>query len=320
MMSETELRPRDRDELIVLLGDAGRERRRLTLIDLTALDEILAYEPDDMTIRVETGIALAEVQSKLAEHRQWLPIDPIAINSLTIGDIVNYDLSGPRRYGHGTLRDHVIGITIILADGRLVRSGGSVVKNVAGFDLMRLFVGARGCLGIVVDVTFRLRPLPDAEIFLMQHVHDLAEAEIILEQISRAPIGPVILDMYNLDTKEHAIVLGFAGSSEDVAYQRGHAEQLGFMTECDLSYEKTFRETTPTEKIQFRSLLPSRLCETIATLDSVAYVARAGNGIIMYRGTKTSPIENSESPLMRRTRELFDPHSLLPNANQWRIE
>src|SRR5215210_8611711 len=100
---------------------------------------ILDYHPEDMTVTTEAGLLLSDLQSRLSEHGQWLPIDPPFPERTTIGELISQNLSGPRRYAFGTIREHLLGLTVQLADGRVVKSGGKVVKNVAGYDLHKLF-------------------------------------------------------------------------------------------------------------------------------------------------------------------------------------
>src|SRR6185503_18282450 len=112
---------------------------------------------------VEAGITLAALQQKLSERGQWVPVDPPHADTLTIGALLAQNSSGPRRFGYGTIRDHLLGIKVVLADGRVIKAGGKVVKNVAGYDLCKLFVGSRGTLGAIVEATFKVLPKPETE-------------------------------------------------------------------------------------------------------------------------------------------------------------
>jgi glycolate oxidase FAD binding subunit len=117
----------------------------------------MQYEPEDLTITVGAGSSFADVSVTLAEHGQECPLDP-RDPAATIGGIVASGLSGPRRLRYGPLRDHVLEIRFVTADGRLVKGGGPTVKNVTGYDLVRLFVGSLGTLGVLTQVTLRCRP------------------------------------------------------------------------------------------------------------------------------------------------------------------
>jgi glycolate oxidase FAD binding subunit len=132
------------------------------VLGLRRLDRVLEHEPADLTATAEAGITVDLLQAALGARGQWLPLDPPAPAETTLGGVLAANLSGPRRHGYGTARDHVIGIRVVTADGQLVRAGGKVVKNVAGYDLAKLYIGSRGTLGIVVDATLKLRPCPEA--------------------------------------------------------------------------------------------------------------------------------------------------------------
>ena len=124
------------------------------------LDRILEHQPGDLTCIVEAGLRLSALNARLAEHGQTLALDPPG--DPTIGACLAGDLSGPRRHRYGTMRDLVLGVTVVLADGTIASSGGKVVKNVAGYDLGKLFCGSRGRLGLVARLALRLQPRPAA--------------------------------------------------------------------------------------------------------------------------------------------------------------
>jgi glycolate dehydrogenase FAD-binding subunit len=133
------------------------------LLRLEHLASVIDHQPGDMTVTAAAGCTLAALQRVLGRHRQWLPIDPPAPSATTVGGLIAANLSGPLRGSQGTVRDLLIGLEVVAADGTLVRGGGRVVKNVAGFDLPKLHVGALGSLGVVVSATFKVRPQPAAE-------------------------------------------------------------------------------------------------------------------------------------------------------------
>ena len=149
-------------ELAKILAGANSRKEKIESVNLAALNRVLEHTPEDMTVTVETGITLAELQRQAGKCRQWLAIDPPHPEKATIAAIINANTSGPRRFGCGTIRDYLLGVTVVLADGTIIHSGGKVVKNVAGYDLMKLFIGGQGTVGVVVEATFKLRPLPEA--------------------------------------------------------------------------------------------------------------------------------------------------------------
>ena len=132
------------------------------LLSTRRLDALEAHRHGDLTATVQAGAALADVNAALAAHRQWLPLDAPCADRATIGGIVAANDSGPRRQRHGAPRDLIIGMTLARADGTLAKSGGIVVKNVAGYDLARLLTGSFGSLGVVLTATFKLAPAAEA--------------------------------------------------------------------------------------------------------------------------------------------------------------
>jgi len=130
------------------------------VLSTSRLNTILEHAWADMTVIVEAGCRVGNLQEALAEHGQRLALDPLWPERATIGGILSTNDSGTLRVRYGSLRDLIIGITVALPDGTLARSGGKVVKNVAGYDLAKLFTGAMGTLGVIVQAIFRLHPLP----------------------------------------------------------------------------------------------------------------------------------------------------------------
>jgi len=137
-------------------GGAGPEPDRV--VHTTGLRGVVEHARGDLVVTALAGTPLAEVQLALAPTRQWLPLDPPEPGA-TLGGIVATAASGPHRFRYGTPRDLLIGVTVVLADGTVARSGGKVVKNVAGYDLGRLFTGSYGTLGVVASCTFKLQPV-----------------------------------------------------------------------------------------------------------------------------------------------------------------
>jgi len=130
-------------------------------VSTAGLDRIVEHAEGDFVVTVQAGARLADVQREVGAKGQWLALDPPEADA-TIGGVVSTAASGPRRLRFGTPRDLLIGVTVVLADGTVARSGGKVVKNVAGYDLGKLFCGAYGTLGVVAQCTFRLHPRPRA--------------------------------------------------------------------------------------------------------------------------------------------------------------
>ncbi|HEX7119905.1 MAG TPA: FAD-binding oxidoreductase [Longimicrobiales bacterium] len=144
--------------------DAGRRPERVDLVVTTArMDAAVDHAPADLVATAAAGVRLGTLAARLAPHRQWLPLDPPGHADATLGAVASLAASGPLREGHGTPRDHVLGLRLVTGDGRILDLGGRVVKNVAGYDLVRLVVGSRGTLGLITRLHLRLRPAPERD-------------------------------------------------------------------------------------------------------------------------------------------------------------
>jgi glycolate oxidase FAD binding subunit len=167
---------------------AGTER-----VSLRALHRVIAYEPGDMVVCVQAGIRLADLQRELASHGQWLPIDP-PFSDATIGGVLATHSWGPRRLAHGTVKDMLLGARVIGASGVTSKSGGRVVKNVSGYDLHKLQVGAFGSLGVLVEANFRVSALPEAAAVLWLATPSLATSHKVLLEIAATSLRPCALE------------------------------------------------------------------------------------------------------------------------------
>jgi glycolate oxidase FAD binding subunit len=123
------------------------------------MNRVIEHAPHDLTVSVEAGLRLTDLQATLAATSQWLALDPALAPEATVGGLIATNVSGPRRLRYGGVRDQIIGVRVALADGTLAKGGGKVVKNVAGYDLPKLFTGSLGTLGVIVSATFRLYPI-----------------------------------------------------------------------------------------------------------------------------------------------------------------
>ena len=305
--------PANKDELAGSLRATSERRSKVGSVDLGAFNRILEHTPEDMTVTVEAGVTLAVLQTALAQRGQWLPIDPPNPERLTIASLLSANTSGPRRFGFGTVRDHLIGLQVALADGRLVRSGGKVVKNVAGFDLLKLFVGARDTLGLIVEATFKLLPLSETEHFVRVRCPSPEDCRQIIDSVVESDLTPTVLDCHNVgaDRSGAFVVLGFSGTYEEVDWQLARATSLGFGDSCTLDHERAFWEEAPAS-VRRLSVLPSRLMDAIHELGGEAFVARAGNGVVYLRGGPPSAQPDLPAILSRRVKDIFDPNHILP--------
>jgi glycolate oxidase FAD binding subunit len=162
-------------------------------VHLWNLNRILAYEPGDLVVSVQAGAKLADVQATLAREGQWLPLDP-PYPDATLGGILATNSSGPRRLAYGTARDLLLGLRVIGPDGTATRSGGRVVKNVTGYDLHKLHIGAFGTLGVLTEASFKLRPKPEASAAVVFPCASVPEAHELCLQIFASKLRPVALE------------------------------------------------------------------------------------------------------------------------------
>lgn len=175
----------------------GREPRQVdVLLRTTRLASVIAHEASDLTATVEAGARLRDVNAQLARHGQCLPIDPPSADEATIGGVLATNDTGPLRHRHGTPRDLLIGMTIVMADGLVATSGGRVVKNVAGYDIGRLMTGSHGCLAVITSATFKLAPLPPATRTLRLRVARASDAVAIADLIRQHQCEPDALEFH----------------------------------------------------------------------------------------------------------------------------
>ncbi len=312
------LAPASLPDLAAALTSHHARGERMPAVDLRALNRVVAHTPEDMTVKVEAGILLVDLQTRLASRGQWLPVDPPRADRLSVRELLEHDLSGPRRCGYGTIREHLIGLAAMLPDGRLIHSGGNVVKNVAGYDLQKLFIGSRGTLGIVVEAVFKVRPIPEAWRFVDARFDSLERAAASIAAVQASPLTPVVLDLHNLSHASEPrssvhLVLGFAGASEDVEWQVAQARTLGIWNPSNLGHEERFWMADGSPRKW--SVLPSRLCEMAAQLNGAPFIARAANGVLYTRGGPLPPKPELPDALLRRVKDEFDPKRVLPDLD-----
>jgi glycolate oxidase FAD binding subunit len=164
-------------------------------ISTAGLRAVRQYEPNDLTISVEAGLPWADFTALLAEHRQMVPLDPPGAGTATVGGVIATNSSGPRRRLYGTARDLVIGMTFATLEGKLVDSGGMVVKNVAGLDMAKLMIGSFGTLGAIASVNFKLVPVPESERSFLIALPDLDAATAARNRILASALQPAALDL-----------------------------------------------------------------------------------------------------------------------------
>jgi len=236
--------PERGEELAQILADASRGRQLTVLrgggsklgwgrvpsrVDLVIgtekVNRLLAHRHGDMTVTAEAGMRLADLNRQLAEHRQYLPVES-AFDRATIGGIIATNDAGPMRHRFGTPRDLLIGVTLAMTDGRLVKAGGTVVKNVAGYDLGKLVSGSHGTLAAIVDATFKLLPIPLASTTL---VATYADGNAVAHDVAALTASQVELAAFDMSVSSGGrwiLLMRMASSPAATAAQAAEARRL----------------------------------------------------------------------------------------------
>ncbi|HMA47351.1 MAG TPA: FAD-binding oxidoreductase [Frankiaceae bacterium] len=192
------------------------------VVDLTRMDAVLEHAAGDLVVRAQAGVRLAALQSHVAPARQRLALDPPE-RAATLGGLIAANRSGPLRHRFGTIRDLLLGVTVVLADGTVARSGGKVVKNVAGYDLGKLYTGSHGTLGVVVDAVLRLHPLPPARRVVTLPARQPARVAELAAELGAAQLVPSAVEH---DGDERVVTVLFEGRERAVDAQADAAARL----------------------------------------------------------------------------------------------
>ena len=301
------------------VGVGAPAARLGVVLGLRRLSRLIEHEPGDLTATVEAGATMEALQVALAARGQWLSLDPPDAHVATVGGVLSANAAGPRRHLYGTARDLLIGVTVVCADGAIVHGGGKVVKNVAGYDLPKLFVGAFGSLGVIVEATVKLRPTPDAEILVAVRFGSLKDCGLAGRAVTASDLLPSALDLVDgeaaaalgLDGERPALVAGFDGLAEQVRWQRaefarlceeaggGEVRDLPARTWAVLPVAARRALAEPAAVMRF-SVLPARVAEVVeragATARDVglraAFSAHVGVGAIV--GALAGPRDAAE--------------------------
>ncbi|MDJ0616804.1 MAG: FAD-binding oxidoreductase [Calothrix sp. MO_192.B10] len=203
------------------------------VISTARLNQIIDHAVGDLTVTVEAGMKLAELQQILAANNQFLALDPTYPDNATIGGIIATADTGSLRQRYGSVRDQILGITFVRSDGEIVKAGGRVVKNVAGYDLMKLFTGSYGTLGAIAQVTFRLYPIPPASqtIVLTGDVEAISQAADILRSSALTPTQADLISEQLLSSlamgKGLGLIVRFQTIPESITEQSKQLLNLG---------------------------------------------------------------------------------------------
>jgi len=316
-------------------------------LSTTALTGIVEYQPSEFTITARAGTPLREVIAVLADNGQYLPWDPPLVDAgATLGGAIAAGLSGSGRYRYGGLRDFLVGIRFVDGQGRLVRGGGKVVKNAAGFDLPKLFVGSMGRLGVLVEATFKVFPQPPSWATVCLPVKDVSMAQGLLARLGRAPLDLSALDVEIDATGQPVLWLRLGGL--DAALPERIDRLQKFIGGGELQSAETesawWQQTSDLKWVEdgatlfYASLLPSRLAEVDGALarfgvarrylsgGTILWVAAEGETATSVERTLTqlalpalrvrglgAPLCNLQGTgLLRRVKSVLDPHNQFP--------
>jgi len=255
--------------------EAGRPVRAERTLSLREESGVTAYVPADLTITVRGGTRLSEIEAATREKKQWLPLDPFGSGDGTIGATIATASAGPLSSNFGLPRDLVLGLEFVNGRGEIVRAGGKVVKNVAGFDLSRLLTGSWGSLGVITEVTLRLYGSPEADRTFVIHLGE-SEKQItsLLRALVAAPLSPFAFVLVSASVSR-ALHLGedpvglirFGGNSAAVKAQAGGLAQIANTEEIDSTNWQSLREIEAGSHTSLRiSGLPQRIVAAAARI------------------------------------------------------
>ncbi len=208
-------------------------RQYALALSTTLLNRITEYEPADLTVTAQAGVTMAQLQEVLAANGQFLPLDVALPEQQTLGGVIAARAGSLRRLAWGSVRDSLLGVTVINNRGEIFKGGGKVVKNVAGYDLPKLYCGSLGTLGLITEATFKVAPLPEASATALLPLDAHHNSEDVLDRLLGSDLAPSFLFLLNPDAaravlplagEAQYVVVGFDGNSEAVAWQ---VETLG---------------------------------------------------------------------------------------------
>jgi len=268
---------------------------------------VVAYEPDDMTVVAEAGMTLGELQTHLATRRQHLPLDPPHPETVTLGAMVGAGRSGPCRLSEGTPRDLLIGVRFAGHGGRLVHGGGRVVKNVAGYDLMKVMTGSFGTLGVITEVTFRVRPLPERYRMVRIAFGTIDDAFGTARQINNlvplihlevlSPAAAARAD-YSAQAENYVVVAGICGNRAETGYIAAQIAEVSaapvevIELASALKEYRAMRDLVPApEEIALQIAVPPSALKQCLSAAGTEFRAHAGSGVAQLFMTADRPAE-----------------------------
>jgi glycolate oxidase FAD binding subunit len=305
------------------------------VISTSALRKVLDYEPRDLTVSVEAGYPFLELQKLLAANGQMIALDPPFANNATIGGVVAANSSGPLRRAYGAARDLVIGMTFATLEGKLIKSGGMVVKNVAGLDMGKLLIGSFGTLAAITSLNFRLHSIPEATRTFLYTFSDADSALAKRNEIQRSVLQPLALDLLSPTAAVHVARRGFllalrAGGSEAVLnrYQRELDGAESLFAADDARFWSAVQEFTPDFLARQPDGVVMRISTSLQGMSPVLklipnpFICRAANGVTYVYASSWGGVARLWKTLAQMgTRAVveFAPDAIRESEELWRI-
>jgi len=285
--------------------DYGRAPARPGVaIDTTPISRLIDYPFADMTITVQAGMTLSALRQILAEHHQRVLVDAPFPDRATLGGIYATSTTGPRRYAAGRPRDQIVGVSFVTSGGVEVKGGGRVVKNVAGYDFPKLLTGSLGTLGIITQMTLKVRPIPEASAIVWVPFWNLKTLASTLDDLNTSGTRPIALELLNsagartvghglgLPTGQGILAIGYEDSTASVRWQldrlRGELGRNDFAVVDGVEAEPLWKALTEFQAVHpgpvsfVANLRPSSVMSFVERLDPEGWSvqAHAGNGIV----------------------------------------
>jgi glycolate oxidase FAD binding subunit len=247
------------------LNWGGLVKNPQLVVSTAKLNRIIEHAAGDLTVTVEAGVKLADLQNILADYQQFLPVDPAYPELATIGGIIATADAGSWRQRYSSVRDMVLGLTFVRADGKIAKAGGKVVKNVAGYDMMKLFTGSYGTLGVISQVTLRLYPLQEASttLVLTGNGEAISTATKTMRMSSLTPtradlLSSAMVNQLGLGTKI-GLLLRFQGIPESVQEQGQQVANIAQQLGLQVSYYQDQAEDSLWQQLQKTITIPYKI-------------------------------------------------------------
>jgi glycolate oxidase FAD binding subunit len=316
-------------------------------LDTTSLCRLIDYPSADMTITIQAGMTLSALRAILAEEHQRVLVDAPYPERATLGGIYATNASGPRRFGAGRPRDQIIGVSFVTSEGVVVKGGGRVVKNVAGYDFPKLITGSMGTLGIITQLTLKLRPIPEASMIVWAAFPDRTAVDGALTRLNTSGTRPIAIEALNgsaaafvgqgldLPTNDTVLALGFEDNARSVRWQVERVkDELGQSEIVVVAGETCAALWNALTEFQAHASGPISLVANIRPSSNMAFLDRldpatwsaqshAGNGIVRAHalGEWTLDEASREIELLRKLAVQDGGNLILPHCpTEWKTK